>query len=266
MRCDRCGFFGFNTQTKVCRVFKTCSRTALTEYEEGWIYYSLDKLGEKVEPENCQDICERGYTTSGIYTIYPWDESDKDFRAVDVFCDMETSGGGWTVLQSRIGGFPSFNQTWNKYKIGFGSLNETFWIGNDVIHQLTRHENATLYVAITLVNGTTLHQMYRRFSVTNEADKFILFLQEPVPNGTLGDRMVNKGNSDFNLHGMPFSTYDQNNGPRSGCASPRGSGWWFNNCALANLNVAWESGYFAWYPVVRHGKDVRGTLMMIRPN
>ena len=49
MRCDRCGFFGFNTQTKVCRVFKTCSRTALTEYEEGWIYYSLDKLGEKGE-------------------------------------------------------------------------------------------------------------------------------------------------------------------------------------------------------------------------
>ena len=50
-----------------------------------------------VEPENCQDIIERGYTTSGIYTIYPWDESDKDFRAVDVFCDMETLDGGWTV-------------------------------------------------------------------------------------------------------------------------------------------------------------------------
>ena len=50
-----------------------------------------------VEPENCQDMFERGYTTSGIYTIYPWDESDKDFRAVDVFCDMETLDGGGTV-------------------------------------------------------------------------------------------------------------------------------------------------------------------------
>ena len=58
--------------------------------------------------------------------------------------------------------------------------------GNDVIHQLTRQENVTLYLAITLINGTTLHQMYRRFSVADEADKFRLFLQEPVPNGTLG--------------------------------------------------------------------------------
>ena len=49
------------------------------------------------EPENCQDIFERGYTTSGIYTIYLRDECDKDFRAVDVFCDMETLDGGWTV-------------------------------------------------------------------------------------------------------------------------------------------------------------------------
>ena len=28
--------------------------------------------------------------------------------------------------------------------------------------------------------------MYRRFSVADESDKFRLFLQEPVPNGTLG--------------------------------------------------------------------------------
>ena len=50
-----------------------------------------------VEAENCQDIFETGYTTSGIYTIYPWDKCDKDFRAVDVFCDMETLDGGWIV-------------------------------------------------------------------------------------------------------------------------------------------------------------------------
>lgn len=48
-------------------------------------------------PENCQDLFERGYTTSGIYTIYLWIEYDKTFRSVCVFCDMETSNGGWTV-------------------------------------------------------------------------------------------------------------------------------------------------------------------------
>ncbi|XP_078327584.1 techylectin-5B-like isoform X1 [Crassostrea virginica] len=260
-----CGCFGYNTQTQVCRVFKTCSMNGPMEYEEGWIYYSLDKLSEKVEAENCQDIFKRRCTTSGIYTIYPWDKSDRDFRAVDVFCDMETLGGGWTVLQRRKSGSTSFNQAWNKYKIGFGNLNESFWIGNDVIHQLTRHENVTLYLAITLVNGTTLYQMYRRFSVADEADKFRLFLQEPVPNGTLGDSMVNTWISSHNLHGMPFSTYDQNNDPYRKCASESGSGWWFNNCADANLNVPLELPFVAWYPVVR-AISVRGTLMMIRPN
>nr|XP_022311958.1 fibroleukin-like [Crassostrea virginica] len=234
------------------------------ENEEGWIYYSLDKLSEKVEAENCQNIFETGYTTSGIYTIYPWDKCAKDFRAVDVFCDMETLDGGWTVLQRQNSGSTSFNQTWNKYKIGFGSLNETFWIGNDVIHQLTRHETVTLYVAITLNNGITKYQMYRRFSVADEADKFRLFLQEPVPSGTLGDSMVYTGMSRHSLHGMPFSTYDQNNDPDRRCGSYVGSGWWFNRCAYANLNIALESVY--WIPVVPFETDVRGTLMMIRPN
>ena len=55
------------------------------------------------KPENCQDVYKRGHTSSGIYTIYLWNECDKTFRSVDVFCDMETSDGGWTV---------SFNNCW----------------------------------------------------------------------------------------------------------------------------------------------------------
>lgn len=59
-------------------------------------------------------------------------------------------------------------------------------LGNDVIHQLTKNENVTLYVAITLVSGVTKYQIYRRFSVADESDNFRLFLQKPEPNGTLG--------------------------------------------------------------------------------
>ena len=48
-------------------------------------------------PENCHSLFKRGYTTSGIMTIYPWDECDRNYRSIDVFGDMDTSGGGWTV-------------------------------------------------------------------------------------------------------------------------------------------------------------------------
>ena len=46
-RCCHC--FGFNTLTKVCRVFKRCDRADMTEHEEGWIYHSLKEIHEKGE-------------------------------------------------------------------------------------------------------------------------------------------------------------------------------------------------------------------------
>ena len=45
----------------------------------------------------CLDIFERECISSGIFTIYPWG----DLQSVDVFCDMETSDGGWTVSMNN---------------------------------------------------------------------------------------------------------------------------------------------------------------------
>lgn len=55
-----------------------------------------------------------------------------------MFCDMETNGGGWTVIQRRKIGLTSFNRDWKHYKNGFGSIRGDFWLGNDHIFRLTR--------------------------------------------------------------------------------------------------------------------------------
>ena len=41
---------------------------------------------------------------------------------LQVFCDMETDGGGWTVLMKRQDGSVNFYLNWADYKSGFGNL------------------------------------------------------------------------------------------------------------------------------------------------
>ncbi|XP_062619826.1 ficolin-2-like [Saccostrea cucullata] len=98
---------------------------------------------------------------------------------------MTTMGGGWTAIQKRINGSLDFDRTWTEYKNGFGAPEQDVWVGNDVIHQLTKEGTSSLYVTITLQNSTTLYEMYDGFSVSDEAGKYQLFLAGPAT-GTLG--------------------------------------------------------------------------------
>ena len=38
------------------------------------------------------------------------------FNSLQVFCDMETSGGGWTLIQRRENGNVNFQRNWTDYK------------------------------------------------------------------------------------------------------------------------------------------------------
>ncbi|XP_062576933.1 fibroleukin-like [Saccostrea cucullata] len=184
---------------------------------------------------------------------------------------MVTEGGGWTAIQRRVSGSVSFDRMWSDYKNGFGFPNDSYWIGNDVIHQLTKGRNSSLYVSITLTNGTKLYELYNQFSVADETNNYRLFLGGTAT-GTLGDAMLGTVFSDYDLSGMAFSTPDRDNDAWSGgnCAvvfNMRG-GWWFNSCHLAFLNGPWSSTYWylPWAPTVNDGREIKETLMMIKPH
>ncbi|PRD29075.1 UNVERIFIED_CONTAM: Techylectin-5A [Trichonephila clavipes] len=83
------------------------------------------------KPTDCADFLRRdGKTKSGVYTLWPKSRVIEN-KPIDVFCDMDTDGGGWTVIQRRGNyGRPNdyFFKDWNDYKIGFGDIEKDFWL------------------------------------------------------------------------------------------------------------------------------------------
>uniref|UniRef100_A0A673VK71 Si:ch211-203k16.3 n=1 Tax=Salmo trutta TaxID=8032 RepID=A0A673VK71_SALTR len=93
-------------------------------------------------PIDCASIYYNGVRRSGLYTVVP----SLGVMPVEVYCDMETEGGGWTMLQRRVDGSVTFDRSWREYKDGFGDLHSEFWLGNDYIHDLTSQGDYSLRI------------------------------------------------------------------------------------------------------------------------
>uniref|UniRef100_A0A3Q2QR42 Fibrinogen C-terminal domain-containing protein n=1 Tax=Fundulus heteroclitus TaxID=8078 RepID=A0A3Q2QR42_FUNHE len=175
-------------------------------------------------PTECSQELLNGALESGEVNIYP---QGKEGRAVRVYCDMETDGGGWTVFQRRMNGKTDFYRTWSEYKAGFGNLSEEFWLGNELLHNLTNIGAVSLRVDLRSGNDTA-YARYTNFSVASEERNYTLTVSGYT--GTAGDSMRYH-------NGRPFSTRDKEPDPMGiHCAKAYVGGWWYKNCYKVNLN------------------------------
>lgn len=264
-----CECFSFNSQSMTCRLYmfnSSCDTFNMTVSEAGWRSFTIFEIQPtETLPLDCNSLYMNGKRKSGVYTIYPWKRTDPNYRPVQVYCDMETEGGGWTAIQRRVNGVENFNRNWTEYKLGFGSPYVDYWIGNDVIHQLTNGRNSSLRVTITPMNGGSVSfKMYHQFYVFGEDQNYKLQLAMPG-NGTLDDCLLyyNYGK----LTGMQFSTFDVDNDNSAGnCVLDYYGGWWFDSCYYAFLNGQWlsKSWLNPWWTQYQSGTDVNGTSMLIK--
>ncbi|XP_066985122.1 uncharacterized protein [Macrobrachium rosenbergii] len=184
---------------------------------------------------DCSDLFKERLTMRTLYNFapnqLPYTESGHDYYTR--YCDMETSGGGWTVIQRRgMFGAPyeNFTMSWKDYKVGFGDLNREFWWGNDNIHRLVHEQDMTIRFDLWDFKGNYAYAEYLNFSIAAEEGNYKLSV------------FGYKGNASdsFSAHnGYLFSTYDKDNDEAPECcpcAPAYGGGWWFYSCFESNLN------------------------------
>ncbi|XP_035496815.2 tenascin isoform X1 [Scophthalmus maximus] len=175
-------------------------------------------------PTECSQELLNGALQSGEVDIYP---QGKEGQAARVYCDMETDGGGWTVFQRRTNGKTDFYRTWSEYSAGFGNLSEEFWLGNELLHNLTSVGPVSLRVDMQSGNDTA-YAHYANFSIDSEERHYTLTVSGYT--GTAGDSMRYH-------NGRPFSTRDKDADPLGiHCARAYMGGWWYKNCYKTNLN------------------------------
>ncbi|XP_035032309.1 angiopoietin-related protein 4-like [Hippoglossus stenolepis] len=176
-------------------------------------------------PRDCHDLFVRGQRASGIYSIQP-----KSSEPFNVLCEM-TSDAGWTVIQKRQDGSQKFNQLWESYKKGFGSLNGEFWLGLENIRSLSTQGQYVLQVELSDRAGEQQTTRYQ-FNLDGEEKKYAVHLEQEASAGVQED-IFTTGAS-----GVSFSTADRDNdlAADANCAELLSGGWWFSRCGESNLN------------------------------
>ncbi|XP_042217870.1 techylectin-5A-like [Homarus americanus] len=207
-------------------------------------------VNSNLRPVDCADYLMSGANTSGVYEIYPFTCACSS--PVQVWCDMETDGGGWTVFLSRQRQSPqeNFNRSWVDYKNGFGNVSGEHWLGNEILHKLTASRDYSLRLDMDYQSGALHYLTYASFSVANEASRYRV-TRTGSSSGTVSSHCFYSGSSSFTTYDRDYDSYSGN------CASVKGGGWWYYNCRYNNPTSPYNQGlnYTCYYnSVVRVSK------------
>lgn len=172
---------------------------------------------------DCNELRMSGVDVSGVYAI-----KLSSGLVLNVYCDMSTEHGGWTLIQRRHDGRLNFTRVWDDYAFGFGNVNSEFWLGNENLHLMTRDVNHTLRIDMWDWNGNHAHASYSFMRVDDEEQDYRLHVG--TYNGTAGDSLTYH-------NGMRFTTPDRDHDLWwANCGQKDQSGWWFNACSYSSLN------------------------------
>ena len=166
-------------------------------------------------------------SVSGVYKL-----NKGTFNLADVYCDMNTTTGGWIVIQrNKNNSLVNFNKNWTDYEKGFGDLNTEFWYGLESMHCLTQSGQWEMRVDYQKNDKTWSYLHYNQFSVGSASEEY------PLTVGGYSGSISSVRALYFS--GEKFSTSDNDNDEYIGggnCAKRFKSGNWYKYCRHIDLN------------------------------
>ena len=143
-----------------------------------------------------------------------------------------------TVIQRRVDN-ATFYRDWEDYKNGFGNNSASFWIGLDVIHDLTSACPSGTRFEVRATRGSVTKQFgYSGFTVSSEQDNYLMNYTRYE---TAGEDSLRSNK------GQMFSTRDRDNGDFDyNAATLLKSGWW-HNMSSSKSNPNADINQIYWY-------------------